>query len=525
MKLAAIALAAAALLGLFSTQIADTDFWWHLRTGQFIVEQHRLPVPDPFAFTTPDGARFNLTHEWLAQALMYLVYAAGGFPAIVMTRAALLAAICGLAGWLAGRAGVEAGVAAALATASVAVEFTADRPALLTFLFAGVFVAILEKRRCMWALPPIALVWANCHGGFFIGWVVLAAYCCDFRATDRRKLWFVSAISIAVSLVNPNGVGVLPTLLQYRASEMQRNLVEWMPPSLWGPPYGFDILLYAAALVLILARKRVRPPHWILFAAFTIASLAAFRNILLMGVLAPMLIAEYWPSRIRIPKFAAWAPSAAAAVLLIAGFGKGASFQLRAADWTTPVAAADFLLANHLAGPIFNTYEQGGYLIWRLAPETRVFIDGRALSEQAYRDARAILFNDGSAADQITGPRAQLLERYGIQTVVMNAMDYVSGALYPLAIALANPASDWALVHESPQAVVFTRRPPAGLPAFQNKLGRLLNHLDRECMAYIEHSPDTPLCAQTMANYWARNGVADRARRMKDLYLAHIPRP
>lgn len=527
-------LAAVALVGMFSTEIADTDFWWHLRTGQFLVQQHSLPVPDPFNYTTAlnrgeDQVRhFNLTHEWLSQALMYLVYVAGGFPLIVLTRAALLAALCGLSGFLASRLSRSflAGITATFATASVAVEFTADRPALATFLGVAVFMLLLEQRRWLWLLPPLALLWANAHGGFFLGWVVLAAYSAEFRAPDRRRVWIISACSVAASLLNPNGFGVIATLFEYRSSALTTNLIEWRPPSLWGAPYGFDILLYASIAVLILSWRRVRLAHWILFGAFATASVMAFRNILLIGFLAPVLIAAYFPFRIPFARPLAWAAPAAIAILLVAAMARGASFQLRAATWTIPEAAANFLTANRPSGHIFNTYEQGGYLIWRLAPETRVFIDGRALSEQTYRDAHTVLFNDGSAADQVTGPRAGLLNRYDIQTVVMNTMDYVSGALYPLALALANPnEKDWFLVHDSPEAVVFMRHPPPGMPAFSNKLGRLLSHLDRECAAYIEHSPDTPLCAQTLANYWAQNGVQDRARRMRDLYLAHSPRP
>src|SRR5215831_16511448 len=87
------------MVALFATPIEDTDFWWHLKTGQYLVEHHRLPFPDPFSYTaaTDAKARFNLTHEWLAQALMYGVYAAGGFTAIVMARAILLASVCGIA--------------------------------------------------------------------------------------------------------------------------------------------------------------------------------------------------------------------------------------------------------------------------------------------------------------------------------------------------------------------------------------------------------------------------------------------
>jgi hypothetical protein len=524
LALAALVLTAVCLLGLFSTEIADTDFWWHLKTGQFIAQRHSLPVPDPFSYTTQldATARFNLTHEWLAQVLLYIVYVAGGFPAIIFIRATLLAGVFALAGFLAARfsGNFYAGIAAAFATSAVAVEFTADRPALVTFLFVAVFVTLLETRRAPWALPPLALLWANCHSGFFLGWVVLLAYCAESWTRpreDRRRLWLVAACSIAASLINPNGFAVLNTLLKYQQSELQRNLLEWRSPSLWGSPYAFDILLYAAVLVLILSWRKVRLAHWILFVALAGASLLAFRNTLFIGFLAPVLIAAYFPFRLPRARILAWAVPPLLAAAVLAGFWRGALFQLRVADWTTPAGAADYLLANHVTGPVFNTYEQGGYLIWRLAPAQRVFIDGRALSESVNRDYRQILDNRDSDADRIAGPRADLLNRYGVQLVVMNAIDYVSGALYPLALALANPeTSDWQLVYDDPQDLIFARG-----PAQPDKLRRVLLHLDGECSAYIEHSPDTPLCARTLADYWLRNGVADRGRRMLRLYLAH----
>ena len=85
-----VVLAGVLCLGMFSPEIRDSDFWWHLRTGQYIVETRWLPVPDPFAYTTAaaplaypgeDAVRhFNLTHEWLAQAILYCIYATAGAP-------------------------------------------------------------------------------------------------------------------------------------------------------------------------------------------------------------------------------------------------------------------------------------------------------------------------------------------------------------------------------------------------------------------------------------------------------------
>lgn len=523
LRIAAFVLAAICLLGLFSTEIADTDFWWHLKTGQYLVQHRALPVPDPFAYTTALSfsayARFNLTHEWMSQALLYIVYLAGGFPAVILIRAALLAAVCALAGFLAARASsnVYVGIAAAFLTSAVAIEFRADRPTLVTFLGVAVFVTLLELRVAIWLLPPLALLCANCHGGFFLAWVVLLAYCAEWRAPDRRRLWLVTACSIGVSGINPNAFGVLSTLFRYQRSEMTANLLEWSRPSLWGPPYAFDILLYATMLVLALSWRRVRFVHWMLFALFAGAAIVAFRNILFIGFLAPFLMATYLPVRFQTSRLLAWSTPALLAIAIGFGVTRGSFFQLRVADWTIPKGAADYLVDNHFSGTMFNTYEQGGYLIWR---GQRVFIDGRALSESVYRDYQKILFNANSIADQVAGPRAELLNHYGVQVVVMNALDFASGALYPLALALANPASqEWQLVYEDPQDLIFTRNP--GAQGSPDKLRRVLIHLDTECTTYIEHSPDTPVCARTMADYWMRNGVKDRARRMLELYLAH----
>jgi hypothetical protein len=531
-KIVGVVLAALCLLGLFGAPISDTDFWWHLRTGQFIAERHSLPVPDPFSYTATAASEapvrhFNLTHEWLSQLLMYAVYVVGGFPAIVLSRAVLLAAICLVTGFLAFRlsANFILGVAAAFAAASVLVSFTADRPGVVSFLGVAVFVCVLELRRGIWALPALALLWANCHGGFFLGWLVLLAYLADsLLARERGRLWLVALSAIAASGINPNGFRVLLTILQYRRSPMTANLVEWQPTSLWGPPYAFDILLYAAALVLILSWRRVRPAHWILFVAFAAASLTAFRNTALIGFLAPVLIAAYFPQIVRLPRIPEWVPIVVlvgAAIAVIVGGGLGRTVD----EWTIPEGAANYVLEHHLSGPMFNTYEQGGYLIWRLWPQERVFIDGRSLSERVYRDYQTILFNRGLPADQIVGPRAELLDRYNVQVVVMNTLDFVSGALYPLALALANPnTADWSLVYDDSQAVVFVRRPPPELTPLSNKLGRVLRHLDRECEEYIQNSPSTPRCAGTLADYWLKNEAWDPARRMLVLYLAHTQR-
>lgn len=147
------------LLGSFATEIADTDFWWNLATGRFLAQEHELPVPDPFSYTSnigsdkyPGEARvrnFNLTHEWLAQLGWYAVWVAGGFPAVVLLKSLLLTFFCATAGWLAWRRSGSrlAGIGAALAGVPFLLLFAADRPALVTFAFVALYTLILERSR------------------------------------------------------------------------------------------------------------------------------------------------------------------------------------------------------------------------------------------------------------------------------------------------------------------------------------------------------------------------------------------
>lgn len=529
------ALSALFLVGLFSTEFADTDAWWHLKTGEYIILQHRLPYPDPFAYTTAvakpsyEGEaatqRFNLTHEWLAQAAMYLIEAAGGLGALVLWKALLLTLACAVAGHIARlRTGsVLWGIAAMLAASSVAVTFAHDRPSILSYLFSIAFIAIFEDRRRLWLLPPIALIWANCHGGFFLGWLICGAYCIDAflrRASDWKRVLAWSAAGTLISGLNPNGFGVVTTLASYRQSPMTATLMEWSRPGLWGEPYAFFLLLYAAAAVVAISWRRVRISDWLLFLAFAAASLTAFRNLPLLGLFAPILIATYFPWRRALPSLAQYAGAAALASALVWGIVTGAFFQLRAAEWRFPAGAATFLRDHSIAGHLFNTYEDGGYLIWR---GLRVFIDGRSLSENVFQDYRLIM---GTPAGDLR--RDATLARYGIDAIVLNAFEYNSGIIYPLALALADPAKpDWKLVYDDPASMVFLRNPSPDIPVLDKS--RIPDHLEAECSLHVTRDPEFSLCARTLGDLFLRMGDRARARRNLALYLDHPydndPRP
>jgi hypothetical protein len=542
LKIVLLVLAGVLCLGLLSPEIRDPDFWWHLRTGQYIVETHSLPVPDPFAYTTAaaplayagEGAvrHFNLTHEWLAQAVFYVAYRAGGFAGVALLRALLLAAFCGLAGLLAWRrSGVfDRAWMAALAAAAIAVPFALDRPQLFTYLFLALLVSILESRRRLWLLPVLFLIWANCHGGFVLGWVVLAAYCgtaAVTRGRDRssaadRALWLWSASAALASGINPNDFRAVEVLLLYRSSPMQSYLLEWARPSLWPPPL-FAVLLIAAAGAMVWARRTVRLVDWLLLAAFSLAALAAARNIIFIGFFAPVFLATYLPWKRALPSLAGWIAALALAAGIVWGVTSGDFFELRAAEWRYPKGAADFLAAHRVTGHMFNTYEYGGYLMWRLYPRERVFIDGRALSDKLFDDYARILYNHDDSGGK-SAP--QLLDQYGIEVIVMNPFEYATGTLYLLAPSLADPAqSDWKLVYRDPQALILMRHPPAGVTPLDSM--QVIAQIEDACQLHLDREPSLPRCARSLAQTYAKLGDFTRARHWLGEYLdrPHPPDP
>jgi hypothetical protein len=117
-----------------------------------------------------------------------------------------------------------------------------------------------------------------------------------------------------------------------------------------------------------------------------------------------------------------------------------------------------------------------------------------------------------------------LLDRYGIQVIVMNTFEYTAGAVYLLAPALADPAQiAWKLVYNDPQALVFMRTPPPGVQPL-NSLD-VLTHMEDECGVHIEHEPDSPRCARSLGQVFSKVGDFSRARKWVGVYLEHPHAP
>jgi hypothetical protein len=569
-------LAAVLLVSVFSAESADSDTWWHLKTGEYVLQQKKLPVPDQFAWTTylhqeaypgeEMTRRFNLTHEWLSQAIMYSAYAAAAFKGLVGLRVAGLTLFClltGLITWQRTRSFYRS-FAVAMATTLVLRHFVADRPQYFTYVFLATTILILESRKRLWLLPPLFVIWANCHAGFVMGWVVMGAYCGEslfFRLrgkpqADERRLWTMCVAAIALSGLNPNFYNVVPVLRYYRQSPMQSSIWEWQRPKYWELS-PFTILMYGNAALLLLRWRKTRPVDWILSFVFSVSALMAIRNIFLVGLWAPCMIATYapaWSDRKR--EIGAWAAvvgigaagayhlssffalvfvAAIGAALVLLAIGRyqlaalgivalllaaglrfqivtGNGFQFSGAMWKYPEKAANFILEHKLQGRIFNTYGQGGYLLWRLWPHQKVFLDGRALNEKVYWDAWRIQMN----ADNNGGKSGEdLLREYGIDILLIDGFEPVSGNAYYLPAALADPSQkEWKLVYQDIHNVIYMRNPPPGLRILKSL--DALAAMEEQCVFWVRNGQ--PLCSRGMVDVFGRIGDRERYNKWLAVY-------
>ena len=383
--------------------MTDNDFGQHLATGRWIVAHLAVPQTDPFSWTY--STHPYVAYHWLFQVLLYGADAVGGIPGVVVLRSVLLLLTIGLLADTLRLRGVPALAAGACSlVALVAIEWRfALRPELFSLLGLAATAWILQRRRPLWALAVIQLVWVSTHI-FALGWVlILAAALQDAVAGKLDRRWRIAlGLSAAAVFLNPYGwrAVVLPLLLGTRMSGdnlFAQQISELASPFALGSdprfPWGLSVQLGCWKVLLLgglaaipgLLRRR-RLDEVAVLIVFGVLSAQAVRNIPLYAVVALPAVAEA-VGRIPLRRARRGLHLAVAVVALVTA--------LRVADgaWyaggrrpvrmaaTVPrtelaVEMADFLDRNGLSERGFNNLDVGGALLWR-HPSGRVFIDGR----------------------------------------------------------------------------------------------------------------------------------------------------
>jgi hypothetical protein len=458
----------------------DPDLWWHIKTGENILATHHWPTTDPYSYTV--GGTPWLAYEWMGDVLFGAVDRAAGLQGLVALLIVLgSAVVIAIYSYVTLRSGnSKAGFVASAILFTLACASFNLRPQMLGYLYILLTLIVLEKfrqgkRRALWFLPPLFLLWINSHGSWIIGlgivFVFLASGLKEFRLgsiearqwspADRLRLEFVFLLCLAAIPFTPYGTetAAYPFEVASKLPQGVANVAEWQP-------MPFNILQGKIFLALILGffvaqmalRFTCRLEELALFLGGTVMACLHLRFILLfVPFVAALLVAVIarWIPPYEKAKDRYILNAVVMAVVFVAMFRY---FPTRAevqqiVGKSFPSRAVEYLRQHPLDGRIYNTYGYGGYLIWAL-PEKKVFVDGRS---DPYERAGAL--SDYLEIANLRPAAFALLQSYNIQACLLDRND-------ALATVLAHNA-DWRQEYSDGVSMLFVRSNNSVLPAPQ----------------------------------------------------------
>ncbi len=392
----------------------DTDLWYHLNAGRYLVEHRALPFQSFFSFIVPP--RVWVDYYWLFQLLVFVVYSASGYLGLLWLRHALYVATISVILWvlLATRRRLYPNVSR-LYLAIVWVLYVLlllprsqlVRPHLFTYLFIVVFIALCERRsRSMIYLPLLAVLWCNLHGGAFpVMMLIVLAYLLEYfldrlLSPSSSRIPAISflvpaALSLWAVLATPHGVKLL-TVPFTTTAWASRYISEFHPLTLDdltgvhmasgipAPSTVFNVVFVLAWVGLIISgfKKQLRISHLVLLIGGTALLLKGVRFTYECALLALPVIAATAPMHSPTTARRTLKPHAIASgvlLLLVPFLSFRALFSIHPrfpfSRRSLPHGVTLFLQQAHAGGSLLNHPNTGGYLQWMLYPRYRILMD------------------------------------------------------------------------------------------------------------------------------------------------------
>jgi hypothetical protein len=386
--------------------IIDPDIWWHLRNGRWILDHAAVPVTDPFSVYGMDKPW--VAYSWLFDTFIAAVHGRFGLVGVaayeIAVRLALGIALFHLVHGLMPRFWR----AAALTGVGLftIMRVIGPRPGMLTILFLILELDILLSLRrkaspkLLWLLPPLFVVWANCHIEFVDGLIVLGLFAAEplingvLRYEPREKsgvaaeqVWLTLAASALATLANPYGWKLYSTVFLYMGQSKVFELIDELRAMTFREPQHFAGLFLLVGAAMAMGWRRDAKPLWLML--MLLASFMAFRmvrEIWFLTVISLCVISDGWnfaPPEAGRPQSSGVRRQALVAVWVLAiivascqRYGLSNLLLEVQVAGTFPEGASRFIEQHHLPGPLLNDLSWGGFLIWRL-PELPVAMDGR----------------------------------------------------------------------------------------------------------------------------------------------------
>jgi hypothetical protein len=534
----------------FLLKLRLIDFWWHLKAGEVIITNRSIPKTDLFSYTAA-GHQFIL-QNWLVEVIYYATYRAGGLALIVALNALLLVAALLPVYDLCRRAtnSIKLSVLSALLPAVLLLYFGSVRSQVFSFAFFSAFYWVLStyrsrQRNLLWTLPLMTVAWVNLHGAFVLGLGMIVLFlgceiarriaygdCSDTMSlSELRRLGFYLVLSVLATIGNPETYKIYAYIRAVATNPASQALVlEWQQPII--TELAGIILFYApffiTLLVLLGANRKPALVDLALVLTFSVLGLSAVRNGVWFALIAAPILARYYPTidfsavtlalkRTRVGNaLLKWladrreseAPiryrlNRQIAVLMLTlviivtpwvypHLGNP-TFGNTLWETSTPVGAMDYIQQQALQGNIFHPQVYGDYLIWRLWPEQRSFIDGRVhlFDDSVVRDYR-LSFNDPHWDER--------LARYDIKYLLLSKDEDENRMM----IETAGSSDMWRIDYEDSVSVLFSRiervSKSTGI-GIQSPAGRLDQTMDRgriEISGLVEPTLVTPRAAPTI---------------------------
>lgn len=468
------AVAARALLLKFS--VLDLDVWWHLKVGDWIVEHHSFPHTGILSRTAAD--RPWAAYSWGYEVLLSRAYAWFGLVGVGVFGTLLTLAVAYAVYWMVRRLSGKFWLACILATVTCSAFLFSlmPRPVFLSMiLFAVTPTLLLEAQRTgrtklLYWLPLVFLIWANCHIQFVYGIFVVGLFTGvhlllqiaahlgvvpDFAQPSTlpaRKLVLIFVACVAATCIGPYSYHLYAIVFAYASSTFPYTFIrEFQALNFRAVSHYVELLLAGAAFFTLGRQKRV---DLFKLALLTVASVVAFRTMRdswFLCMAAAACIADSWGAEIEpepsetLSQKAALAAALAVLLFLVA---RNVDFNTRSLDAAMssvfPVKAVNFLRQNPQPGPLYNTFDWGGFLTWYM-PDYPVAIDGRT---DLYGDELDTLFFKTQQGDA----------SYVDDPYLNEAKVVLLSKKVPLAsVLLSDPR--FSLIFQDSLAVVFVRRP------------------------------------------------------------------
>jgi hypothetical protein len=460
----------------------DTDLWWHLWDGRYILDHHAVPTADFLSFTAAGDAWTD--HEWLAEIFLYGLYQLGGLWGTIIGFAVVILATFILVYVRMLRGGVTPFLAMfVLLFAFVSSSSTwAARPQMLTLLFLAAFALLLDvymrnpAPRLAVLFPLLMVLWANLHGGWVLGIVLMGVTVVGEwlnLVTHRpgamdgvaiRNLAISGVVTLAATVLTPNGVaGLLYPLVWITPGPFANVLTEWVSVDFHQFVYMvFEAMLLIMLAALFLSRRAINWTWLLLILTFTYLALSETRNVAVWSVVVSPVLAfflqgvleDYFPRRDARPRSLRPGRERAINVALLVLVAIIFPVELlhyvtpnalRSAEASTYPKTALTYMTRH-PGPtrVLAAYAWGGYLIWRGYPPYRDFIDGRA--NTVFTPA---ILRDYLNVTELQPHWQRILQRHRVDSVLIEPN-------LPLAAGLAQDPA-WERVYRDRVAVLYTR--------------------------------------------------------------------